>query len=133
VVASDVGPSHLHPPRRRVRAFFAVVRGVRRVLRTESPDAALSFMAMANVLLGLASIGTGCRVVMSEHAILSLATPVASRWAKAFSVDQTAAGWASFSRSRTRRAFMRSGDGQRTSCTQPNFSKTQIVRPLESS
>jgi glycosyltransferase involved in cell wall biosynthesis len=76
----------IQPPRGRVRAFVAVVRGVRQVIRTESPDAALSFMAMANVLLGFASVGTGCRTVMSEHTIVSLASPVASRWSKAFSM-----------------------------------------------
>ena len=85
LASSSVRRVHIQPPRGRARAFFAVVRGVRRVLRTESPDAALSFMAMANVLLGLASIGAGCRVVMSEHNIVSLASPVAGRWAKAFS------------------------------------------------
>lgn len=83
---SSVRRVHIQPPRGRVRAFVAVVRGVRHVIRTESPDAALSFMAMANVLLGFASFGTGCRAVMSEHTIATLATPVASRWSKAFSV-----------------------------------------------
>jgi glycosyltransferase involved in cell wall biosynthesis len=83
---SSVRRVHIRPPRGRARAFVAVVRGVRHVMRSESPDAALSFMAMSNVVLGLASFGTGCRVVMSEHTIVSLATPVANRWSKPFSV-----------------------------------------------
>jgi N-acetylgalactosamine-N,N'-diacetylbacillosaminyl-diphospho-undecaprenol 4-alpha-N-acetylgalactosaminyltransferase len=69
-----------------VRAFLPTIRAVRRVIRVEKPDVLLSFMSISNSIAAFASIGMGCRRVMSEHNVASLASAVPKRWRWPFSI-----------------------------------------------
>jgi glycosyltransferase involved in cell wall biosynthesis len=68
------------------RAFVPTIRALRRVIRTEKPDVLLSFMGISNSIAAFASIGTGCRRVMSEHNVASLAPAVPKRWRRPFAI-----------------------------------------------
>jgi glycosyltransferase involved in cell wall biosynthesis len=70
----------------KILSFFGVVRAINRLVRRERPDVSLSFMGMANAILGFATLGTACPVVMSEHNVISRARSVTGVWRPGFAI-----------------------------------------------
>ena len=64
----------------RVRRLGAQVRALRRLLRTSSPDAVLSFIDVSNVLTIVAALGLGLRVGVSERTSPAVNRNVTGVW-----------------------------------------------------